>query len=220
MKAIAINGSPRKNWNTDMLLHQALKGAEDAGAETEMIQLSDLTFSGCRSCFACKIKGAETGRCMWKDDLQPVFDKILSADAVFMGSPVYLGNVSGMMYCLMERLVFSLLSYDDYSKKLFHGNISSCFFFTMNAPKVFANTAYHGIMKQYANAMKRLGGSSEYYAACDTLQFDDYSKFAAGSFNPEHKLKMREERFPKDMKAAYDIGFRLISSKTQQSSDE
>ncbi|MCH5279786.1 MAG: flavodoxin family protein, partial [Christensenellaceae bacterium] len=132
MKAIAVNGSPRKGWNTDMLLQEALRGASDAGAETELIQLSDLTFSGCQSCFACKRAGAETGRCMWKDDLQPVLDKILSADAVFMGSPIYLGNVSGLMYCLMERLVFSLLSYDDYSKKLFHGSVNSCFFFTMN----------------------------------------------------------------------------------------
>ena len=213
MKAIAINGSPRKCWNTDLLLKEALRGAADAGAETELIELSDLTFSGCRSCFACKKAGAETGRCMWKDDLLPVFDKMLSADAVFMGSPVYLGNVSGMMFCLIERLVFSLLSYDDYSKKLFRGNINSCFFFTMNAPKIYANTAYHGIMKQYAGAMKRLGGESEYYAACDTLQFDDYSKFAAGTFNEEHKRKVREEQFPKDLKAAYDIGFRLAGHK-------
>ena len=211
MKAIAINGSPRKNWNTDMLLQQALKGAADAGAQTELVQLSNLTFSGCRSCFACKIAGKETGRCMWKDDLQQVFDKILSADVLFMGSPIYLGNVSGMMYCLMERLVFSLLSYDDYSKKLFHGNINSCFFFTMNAPKMYANTAYHGMMKQYANAMQRLG-NSEYYAACDTLQFDDYPKYAAGNFNESHKREMREKQFPKDLKAAYDIGFRLVTS--------
>ena len=212
MKAIAINGSPRKGWNTDLPLQKALEGAAAAGAETELIQLSDLTFSGCRSCFACKRAGAETGRCMWKDDLQPVLDKMLSADAVFMGSPIYLGNVSGMMYCLMERLVFSLLSYDDYSKQLFHGKVNSCFFFTMNAPKVFASTAYRGIMKQYTNAMKRLGGSSEYYAACDTLQFEDYSKFAAGSFNEEHKRKVRETQFPKDLQAAYDIGFRLIQT--------
>lgn len=210
MKAIAINGSPRKGWNTDLLLQQALKGAADAGAETELIQLSDLTFSGCRSCFACKKAGAETGRCMWKDDLQSVFEKIFSADAVFMGSPIYLGNVSGMTFCLMERLVFSLLSYDDYSKKLFNGNINSCFFFTMNATKMYANTAYHGIMKQYANAMRRLGGNAEYYAACDTLQFEDYSKFAAGSFNEEHKRKVHEEQFPKDLQAAYDIGFRMM----------
>ena len=213
MKAIAVNGSPRKGWNTDLLLQKALEGASAAGAETELIQLSDLTFSGCRSCFACKRAGAETGRCMWKDDLRPVLDKMLSVDAVFMGSPIYLGNVSGMMYCLMERLVFSLLSYDDYSKQLFHGKVNSCFFFTMNAPKVFANTGYRGIMKQYANAMKRLGGSSEYYAACDTLQFEDYSKFAAGTFNEEHKRKVRETQFPKDLQAAYDIGFRLSAPK-------
>ena len=214
MNAIAINGSPRKGWNTDMLLQQALKGASDAGAETELIQLSELTFSGCRSCFACKRAGAETGRCMWKDDLQPVLDKILSANAVFMGSPIYLGNVSGMMYCLIERLVFSLLSYDDYSKLLFQGSVNSCFFFTMNAPKMFTHTGYRSVMKQYANAMERLGGSSEYYAACDTLQFDDYSKFAAGSFNEAHKRKIREEQFPKDLQAAYDIGFRLITRYT------
>ena len=209
MKAIAINGSPRKGWNTDLLFQEALRGAADAGAETELIQLSDLTFSGCRSCFACKRAGAETGRCMWKDDLQPVLDKMLSADAVFMGSPIYLGNVSGMMYCLMERLVFSLLSYDDYSKRPFHGHVNSCFFFTMNAPKIYANTGYRGMMKLYAETMKRLGGSSEYYAACDTLQFEDYARYAAGTFNETHKRKVREEQFPKDLQAAYDIGFRL-----------
>ncbi len=54
MKAIAINGSPRKGWNTDMLLKEALHGAVDAGAETE------LTFSVCKSYFACKRAGAET----------------------------------------------------------------------------------------------------------------------------------------------------------------
>ena len=218
MRAIAINGSPRKGWNTDLILQQALRGAADAGAETEMIQLSELTFSGCRSCFACKKAGAETGRCMWNDGLQSVFDKIFSADVVLLGSPIYLGNVSGMMYCLMERLVFSLLSYDDYSKTLFHGKINSCFFFTMNAPKVFARTAYHGIMKQYANYMKRLGGSTEYYAACDTLQFDDYTRFAAGTFNEEHKRKVRDEQFPKDLQSAYDIGFRLSASIQQKGS--
>ncbi len=80
----------------------------------------------------------------------------------------------------------------------------------MNASKVYAGTAYLGMMKQYADAMKRLGGSSEYYAACDTLQFEDYSRYAAGTFNEAHKKKSREEQFPKDLQAAYDIGFRLI----------
>ncbi len=148
---------------------------------------------------------------MWKDDLKPVFEKMLSADVVFMGSLIYLGNVSGMMYCLIERLVFSLLSYDDYSKKLFHRSVDSCFFFTMNASKEYADSAYRGFMEHYANVMKRLGGRSEYYAACDTLQFEDYTKYAAGIFSEERKRKMRREQFPKDLQAAYDIGIRLAA---------
>ena len=66
------------------------------------------------------------------------------------------------------------------------------------------------MMKQYADAMKRLGGNSEYYAACDTLQFEDYSKFAAGTFDEAHKRKVRQVQFPKDLQAAYDTGFRLM----------
>ena len=88
----------------------------------------------------------------------------------------------------------------------------------MNAPKAYSKTAYHGIMKQYASAMKRLGGNTEYYAACDTLQFEDYSRFAAGTFNEEHKRKMREEQFPKDLQAAYDIGSRLTADMQQKGS--
>ena len=54
MKAIVLNASPRKNWNTAQLLKAAQKGAEDAGAETEYIDLYDLSFTGCRSCLLCK----------------------------------------------------------------------------------------------------------------------------------------------------------------------
>lgn len=80
-----------------------------------------------------------------------------------------------------------------------------------DAPKEYADSSYHGLMKKYSYAMKCLGGTCEYYAACDTLQFDDYSRFAAGSFNESHKRRVREEQFPKDLQAAYDIGFRLTT---------
>ena len=53
---IAINGSPRKNGNTAALLNKALEGASSQGATTEMINLYDLNFKGCMSCFACKLK--------------------------------------------------------------------------------------------------------------------------------------------------------------------
>ena len=74
MKTIIINAGPRKNWNTDLMLKEAQKGAGSAGAETEYIDLYDLDFKGCRSCLACKIKGAERNKCYWKDDLSPVIE--------------------------------------------------------------------------------------------------------------------------------------------------
>ena len=55
MHVIAINGSPRKNWNTATLLNKALEGASSQGATTELIHLYGLNFKGCVSCFACKL---------------------------------------------------------------------------------------------------------------------------------------------------------------------
>ena len=82
MKVTAINGSPRKSWNTATLLKKALKGAASQGAETELIHLYDLTFTGCTSCFACKTKGGKSyGRCAVKDGLAPVLKKVGAADA-------------------------------------------------------------------------------------------------------------------------------------------
>ena len=63
MKTILLNGSPRKNWNTAMLLKEAEKGAREAGSETEYIDLYDLQYTGCRSCMACKRKDGERCKC-------------------------------------------------------------------------------------------------------------------------------------------------------------
>ena len=54
MKVIAVNGSPRKTWNTATLLQKALDGAKSVDADTELVHLYDLNFKGCTSCFACK----------------------------------------------------------------------------------------------------------------------------------------------------------------------
>lgn len=81
MKTILLNGSPRKNRNTAQMLKSAEEGAKAAGAQTEYVELYDLHFTGCRSCLACKRKGAQRCRCFWKDDLSPLLDRIFQADA-------------------------------------------------------------------------------------------------------------------------------------------
>lgn len=71
MKALFINGSPRKNFNTAEALESAMKGAQAAGAETELINLYELQYKGCMSCFACKLKNSKTeGVCAIKDALR------------------------------------------------------------------------------------------------------------------------------------------------------
>ena len=208
MKTIILNGSPRKNWNTAMMLKEAQKGAESVGAETEYIDLYDLSFTGCRSCLACKLKDKERCKCFWKDDLSPVIDRIFSADALIVGSPIYLGDVTSQIHALMERLHFCALSYDDYSN-YFTGKVDVGIILTMNAPKAFYSVGYRKKAKEVSEIFKALNGDVEVYACCDTLQVSDYSRFNMASFNEEHKKAMREKQFPNDLKKAFEMGTEL-----------
>ena len=72
MKTMILNGSPRKNWNTAMMLKEAQKGAASAGAEIQKFDLYRLEkFTGCISCFGCK-KEKFKGHCICRDGLTPV----------------------------------------------------------------------------------------------------------------------------------------------------
>jgi multimeric flavodoxin WrbA len=211
MKAIAINGSPRKGWNTEKLLKEALRGAESVGAETKLVQLYDLKYTGCKSCFGCKRKEMESCHCILKDDITPVLEEIFEADAVFLGSPIYFGSLTGQIVSFLERLEFPLLSYDDYNRRLFDGKINAAFFYTMNVPEEYYKNAMEQSLQLHPQILQRLGGNVEVYASHDTYQFSDYSKYHSGAFDETHKRKVREEQFPKDMEAAYEIGRKLMS---------
>ncbi|SDB35231.1 flavodoxin family protein [Eubacterium oxidoreducens] len=208
MKTIILNGSPRKNWNTAQMLQSVQKGAQSVGAQTEYIDLYSLNYTGCRSCMACKRKEAERCRCFWKDDLSLVIDKIFSADAMFLGSPIYLGNVTSQVYALIERLHFCALSYDDYSN-YFQGKVNVGVVITMNAPKAYYDRVYKAKIEQQMEVFKSLNGTVELTPCCDTLQVADYSKFSMVGFSEEHKKQMREKQFPSDLAMAFEMGARL-----------
>ncbi len=212
MKVMLLNGSPRKNRNTAMMLREAQRGAESAGAETEYIDLYGLDFTGCRSCLACKRKGAERCRCFWKDDLSPLLDRIFAADALILGSPIYLGDVTSRVHALLERLHFCALSYDDYSN-YFTGKVDVGLILTMNAPKAYYRLAYRKKAKELERSFAALNGSVETYACCDTLQVDDYAKYDMASFDEAHKKAVRETQFPLDLAAAFRMGARLGGGK-------
>ena len=212
MKTILLNGSPRKNWNTAMMLKEAQKGAASAGAETEYIDLFDLSYTGCRSCLACKRKGAERCRCFWKDDLSPVIDRIFAADALIVGSPIYLGDITSQLRGLIERLHFCALSYDDYSN-YFTGRVNVGIILTMNAPENYYRLAYQKKADEIAQSFRALNGTVEVYACCDTLQTAEYSRFSMAGFSEEHKKAVREQHFPLDLAEAFQMGARLSGGK-------
>lgn len=211
MKVIAINGSPRKNWNTATLLEQALKGAESKGADTELIHLYDLDFKGCISCFACKRIGGESyGVCAMKDGLTPVLEKIEKADALILGSPIYLGDVTGEMRSFLERLFFQYLVYDKERSVLFQKKIPTAFIYTMGVnQQQMEMMGYEPIFMRMEMLLQRFFGSAESLYVTDTYQFDDYSKYVSTAFNAEEKAKRRKEEFPKDCRKAFDMGVRF-----------
>ena len=102
MYILAINGSPRKNWNTARLLDSALQGAESCGATTELIHLHDYEFKGCYSCLACKRKDKPTALCSYPDGLQEILEKVKQADGVILGSPIYNGTDTAVMRAFVE----------------------------------------------------------------------------------------------------------------------
>lgn len=211
MNALIINGSPRKQGNTAKLLNNAMEGLSSAGAKVEFVNLYDLNYKGCTSCFACKRNdGKYIGICAMKDDLTPILAKTNSCNTLILGSPVYLSDVTGEMRSFLERFVFMNLSYEEDRSSYFAGKLSIGFIYTMGIPdEMLEPSGYAYNFKTHMNFFQLFNGASEYMISSDTSQFDDYSKYKASRFDVNHKEKVREEQFPIDCQKAFDMAVRL-----------
>lgn len=216
MKAVFINGSPRKNWNTDKLLQSAAKGAESVEAEVKYYDLYDLQFSGCRSCFACKVKDSKTnGVCTYPDALKPVMDDIQLADVLVLGTPVYLGNMSAQLNLFWERLMFANVSYSSYDQGRKMEKAKRCaIIITMGATmEQMCQLGYDRHFNQMGRQLGHMMGSesAEILYSYDAYQFSDYSKYniSADRADPVQKAKHLEEEYPLDLDRAYELGRRV-----------
>jgi multimeric flavodoxin WrbA len=99
LKVCGIIGSPRKNGNVDLLVSQVLKGAASKGAETCKLYPNDMTIKPCQSC------GVDPypKHCLFKDDMEQVYDVLESCDAIVLGSPVYFDTVSAQVKLMIDR---------------------------------------------------------------------------------------------------------------------
>lgn len=124
-----------------------------------------------------------------------------------LGSPIYLGNITGEIKSFMERLIFGILSYDSASHTYFTGKIQTAFIYTMGLPQDMIDASgYHYIFENNKNYLQLLNGHSEYLISADRYQFDDYSKYAASNFDEQHKALIRKEQFPIECQKAFELG--------------
>jgi len=99
LKILGIVCSPRKAGNTEILVQEALAGAKETGANVELLRISNMNIAPCDGCETCH----KSGECRIKDDMQKIYKKILTADGIILGSPVYFWSVSSQAKTLMDR---------------------------------------------------------------------------------------------------------------------
>ena len=120
MYAIAVNGSPRKGGNTEILLKRVLEPLAKAGWETELAQVGGQKIRGCQACYKCFER--KNGQCAMDNDVfNPVMEKLLRADAMIFGSPTYFTDVSAEMTALLDRAGLVALAND----RAFKGKIGA-----------------------------------------------------------------------------------------------
>jgi len=106
MKVLFINGSPRKQGNTFLALSEVAKTLEAQGIESEIVQIGNKAVRGCIACGQCQMK--QLNRCVFDDDIcNRISEKLDSADALVVGSPVYYGQPNGTVLSLVQRMFFS-----------------------------------------------------------------------------------------------------------------
>ena len=114
-KVLVLLGSPRKNGNSAILAGKIAAGARAAGATVETVFLHGLKIAPCKACYACQRKNSRG--CSIIDDMQPLYRKMLEADAWVLASPVYWFTLSAQLKLWMDRC----LAFSAYGKDPFEG---------------------------------------------------------------------------------------------------
>lgn len=208
---VAVNASPRVDWNTGTLIREASRGAESEGAEVVVFDLYKLEkFTGCISCFGCKLP-ANKGKCIYRDGLAPVLKEIRHADGLIIGTPNYLGDVSAGFRALYERLIFQYITYKKNPTSYSDRRIPVLFIMTSNAPEEFYTPEGYGRMTAgYQSSLSIFIGPTKVMICGNTLQVNDYDKYDWTMFDPEAKKARHETVFPGEKNEAFRLGAEMV----------
>ena len=112
MYAIAVNGSPRKGGNTEILLKEVISELDSSGWETELVQVGGTPIRGCLACGKC-FSSKDLSCVTTSDSFNEIFAKMVKADAIILGSPTYFAAVSADLKALAERAGFVAVANDN-----------------------------------------------------------------------------------------------------------
>lgn len=99
-RVLGLACSPRKGGNTDLMLDAALEGARSEGAKIEKVYVAWLDLHPCKACNAC----FKTGRCVQKDDMQELYAKLLTYEAIALAAPIFSMGLAAQAKILIDRL--------------------------------------------------------------------------------------------------------------------
>lgn len=206
MKVIIINGSPRKKGNTSKLIKSFKSGILSRSPNTHIKQfdLNDLSFKGCQSCFACKLKnGKNYGSCALIDDLSPILKEISISDCLVVASPIYLMDVTSSIKAFLERLCFSLGSYEQGYKSLASKKLKVVTLYTMNT--TIGNQPSEA-MDNIERFLGHIFSKPRRVCLYNTYQFIDYSNYVVDVFDEKDKSNYRDNILPKELDKAFLLG--------------
>ena len=101
MKILGLSFSPRERGNTELLMNEVLGAARQSGAETELYRTVEKNIQPCDACGSC----FNTGECPIEDDMQELYVKMLEADGILFGTPVYFYNITAQGKCVIDRTI-------------------------------------------------------------------------------------------------------------------
>ena len=199
MKTIVINAGPKRRDVNAQLARSALNGAESVGADVEYVDLYKLDLSGCRVCMICK-RDEDTCKCFWKDELSPLIERIFDSDALLIVVPIFFSNPSSHYMAFLERMIFSLVSFQTGNK--FKGKVNAGLFYTVEYPLDFFEKSVRPNLKQSEDLLGMLNGNVVIESFSTITKTERSSKSS-------DELNIKEEQLSRDLNEIFDIAAEL-----------
>lgn len=211
-----IDGGPRRDMNTAAMIAAFAEGVFDGGGEAKVVRLYDIDYKGCHSCMTCKLKGHRFTYCQFPDGIRETLRECTEANGLVLASPIYYGEMTGMMRAFWERLTFPWL---DYAKGILIApkKMPVTFIYTMNGSPANGEKVRRSSMRNVESITTmalshEIGRDAEVVIANNTMQVKDYSRYSFAEGAAEAKREWRDSHWEEDLQKAFAAGKKMATN--------